>query len=77
MSVFGVGMSPAHSTNGSSKPALLTQGFIPVLCGTPWWLSLLCLSLLQHLCSRVVHATGLSLQVLKEVYLVPAFIVLF
>lgn len=38
MSAFGVGMSPAHSTNGSSKPALLTQGFIPVLCGTPWWL---------------------------------------
>lgn len=77
MSALGVRMSPAHSTKGSSKPALLTQGFIPVLCGTPWWLSLLHLSLPQYLCLRVLHATGLSLQVLKEVDLVPAFIVLF
>lgn len=77
MSAFGVRMRPAHSTKGTSKPALLMQGFIPVLYRTPWWLSPLHLSLSQHLCSRVLHATGPSLLVPNEVYLVPAFIFLF
>lgn len=73
---FAERLCPAQATKGSFEPALLSQGFIPVL-RTPWWLCFLHLSLSQHLCSCVLPAIGVFLLVLTEVYLVPVFIALF